>query len=421
MICLKFGTGNGLTDMASKLFVLNPGSSTLKFTLYEEVVHPVNPQENLQLVASGMVDRLGSAEAALTLDVKGKTAVKKSVPAESPESVIKTILDALRAEISNDGIPENLIRAVGCRVVHGGDHFIHPTLVTQDVLDTIRAYAPLAPLHNPLAADVITAIMALLPGVPTVAVFDTAFHHTLPPVARNYALPYELCEAHHLYRFGFHGIAHQYVSSRLTECIGRVGIASKCITCHLGSGASICAVKNVLSIDTSMGLTPLEGLAMATRSGDVDPGVLLYLLREKGMTALELDDMLNFKSGMLGIYGLSGDVRDLETASERGDARAELALEIFAYRAAKTIGAYAVVLEGLHAIAFSGGIGEHSNSMRHRICRRLAFLGIDLLEQPEVSVSSPFRISTGNSKVEVWVIYADENHQIAGEMTDLLK
>lgn len=404
--------------MTSYILVLNPGSSTLKFTLYKQSPLPDQPFDNLELIASGMVDRLGSSKAELTLDVQGKPTVTIRVSAESPAKSVETILHSLQKEMKSDAKLINMISAVGCRVVHGGDRYISPTHVNQDVLDTIRSYAPLAPLHNPLAADVLSAIMKLLPGVPVVAVFDTAFHHTLPQIARNYALPFELCEQQHLYRFGFHGIAHHYVSSSLIKCIGRTGAASRCITCHLGSGASICAVKNGLSIETSMGLTPLEGLAMATRSGDVDPGLLLYLLREKGLTALELDEMLNHKSGLLGISGQSGDVRDLEAAAAGGDARSELALEIFAYRVAKTIGAYTVALEGLDAIAFSGGIGENSNSMRHRICRRLAFLGIDLLEQPQHSSSQPFRISAAISKVEVWVVEADENIQIAREISD---
>ncbi len=406
--------------MSSYILVLNPGSSTLKFSLYQKP-DQISRRSDIPLTASGILDRLGTANAALKINIKSGKILDIGNIGGSISKSVETILDALKAEFIPVGEDSFPLSVICCRVVHGGSRFIQPTRVDQEVLDTIQSLAPLAPLHNPVAADVLKAVMNLMPEVPVVAVFDTAFHHTLPAVSRTYALPHELCEQNNLYKFGFHGIAHHYVSHKLIELIGKSNSQSKCITCHLGSGASICAVKNGVSIDTTMGMTPLEGLAMATRCGDVDPGLLLYLLREKQISSEALDSLLNHGSGLLGISGKSGDVRDLEAAASGGDERAELALEIFAYRASKTIGAYAAALEGLDAVAFSGGIGEHSNSMRQRICRRLAFLGIELLQEIPDSDSEEYQISSPQSRVNVWVIAANEELQIAHETLELLK
>jgi acetate kinase len=396
--------------MSFNVLVLDPGSSSLKFGLYGwSKAEDSDPS----LLAGGAIERLGSPQAELKLEVLGQPTHRESMKAASPAHGVEIVLQRLQAVIV--GEVNAAIQAIGCRVVHGGDRFPEPTLVTPAVIEGIRELSPLAPLHNPASADALAACLRLLPGVPAIAVFDTTFHRTLPPVASVYALPYALCEKYHLHRYGFHGIAHRYVSERLLERLGRTGGESRCITCHLGSGASLCAVRNGRSIDTSMGMTPMEGLAMGTRSGDVDPGLLLYLLRTVGMSAEELDEMLNHKSGLLGISGLSGDLRDLEPAAATGDARAELAMELFAYRAAKTIGAYAVALEGLDGLAFSGGIGEHSASMRQRICRRLGILGITLQEERNRAgdTGEAALISTDESDVQVWVIPADENLQIA--------
>jgi len=383
--------------MSLNIAVLDAGSSSLKFALYGG--------PDLTILADGTIDRLGSPQAELTLNLPGQPTQRESMEAASAAHGAEIVLQKLQAIAG--------IHAIGCRVVHGGDRFVEPMRVTPAVIEGIRELGPMAPLHNPVAADVLDVCLRLLPDVPAVAIFDTTFHRTLPPVAQTYALPYALCEKYHLHRYGFHGIAHRYVSGRLQEHVGK---ESRCITCHLGSGASICAIRDGRSIDTSMGMTPMEGLVMGTRSGDVDPGLLLYLLRTVGMSLAELDDLLNRKSGLLGISGRSSDLRDLEpAAAASGDARAELALEVFAYRAAKTIGAYAVALEGLDALAFSGGIGEHSASMRQRICRRLGVLGVFLQYERNREENTPSRIDAEESAVQVWVIPADENLQIARE------
>lgn len=409
--------------MSVNVLVLDPGSSSLKFGLFGMADEAdASGAASVPLLAGGEIDRLGSPQAELRLDVQGQRAKRESMEVASAAHGAEIVLQRLQAVVAGEPGPSAAIHAIGCRVVHGGDRFVEPTRVTLPVIEGIRELSPLAPLHNPAAADVLAACLRLRPGVPAVAVFDTTFHRTLPLVARTYALPHELCEQHHLHRYGFHGIAHRYVSGRLLECIGKVGQESRVITCHLGNGASLCAVRDGSSIDTSMGMTPIEGLVMGSRSGDVDPGLLLYLLQTVGMSPEELDDLLNRRSGLLGISGRSSDMRDLEQAATEGDERAELALKVFAYRAAKMIGGYAVTLEGLDALAFSGGIGEHSACMRQRICRRLGFLGVFLQEERNAAegIGEPTRVSTDESAVQVWVIPADENLQIVRETRECL-
>jgi len=303
-------------------------------------------------------------------------------------------------ELANATSP---IDAVGVRVVHGGSRFESPTAVDDDVLAEIRNLAELAPLHNPLAAGVIDEVRGALRGVPIVAVFDTAFHRTLPPVAFTYAVPPELG----VRRYGFHGISYSYVSKRLHA----LNAGSRLIVAHLGNGASVCAIRDGRSVDTSMGFTPMEGLVMGTRAGDLDPGVILYLLR-KGRTEADLDDLLNHRCGLRGVSETSGDVRELERAAAAGDARASLALDLFAYRAAGYIASYCAAIDGVEAIAFTAGIGEHSASMRKRICDRLAFLGVALDEAAnQASSKEERRISSGS--VDVWVIPTNEELEIA--------
>src|SRR5258706_8403515 len=302
------------------------------------------------------------------------------------------------------------IDAVGVRVVHGGSRFTSPTLVDDAVLAEIRDLAELAPLHNPLAVDAIEEVRGTLRGVPIVAVFDTAFHRTLPPFAFTYAMPPELG----VRRYGFDGISYSYVSKRLRS----LNTGTKHIAAPLGNGASVCAIRDGRSIDTSMGFTPMEGLVMGTRAGDLDPGVILYLLR-KGTSEADLDDLLNHRCGLRGLSGTSGDVRELESGAAAGDARAELALDVFAYRAAKYIAAYCAVLDGVDAIAFTAGIGEHSASMRKRICDRLTFLGVSLDETANNAAShDERRISSGS--VAIWVIPTNEELEIARAAFDAL-
>jgi acetate kinase len=294
--------------------------------------------------------------------------------------------------------PES-VDAVGVRVVHGGAKLIAPVRVDDAVIAEITALAGLAPLHNPLALKAIEETRRTNPDVPIVAVFDTAFHQTMPPVASSYAVPSSLG----VRRYGFHGISYSYVSSRVQ--------ARRHIICHLGNGASVCAIQDGRSVDTSMGFTPMEGLMMGTRAGDLDAGVLLYLLR-MGKNEQELDDLLNQRCGLLGVSGRSGDVRDLEEAARAGDEAAKLALEMFAYRVAKYIGAYAAVLGGVDAVTFTAGIGEHSSFIRSRVCQRLAFLGVELDEElNRASRTDERRISRGT--VDVWVVPTNEEWEIA--------
>ena len=297
-------------------------------------------------------------------------------------------------------IPESdAIDAVGIRVVHGGSKFVTPVRVDDAVVAAIRELVELAPLHNPIAVRAIEETQRAHPGVPIVAVFDTAFHKTMPSLASTYAVPPDLG----VRRYGFHGISYSYVSKRVH--------AKRHIVCHLGNGASVCAIGDGKSIDTSMGFTPMEGLVMGTRAGDLDPGVLLYLLRQ-GRSEADLDDLLNHRCGLLGVSGRSADVRSLESAARDGDARAEFTLELFAYRVAKYVGAYAAVLGGVDALTFTAGIGEHSASMRSRICSRLAFLGIELDEElNRAPRTDERRISRG--AVAVWVIPTNEELEIA--------
>jgi acetate kinase len=302
-------------------------------------------------------------------------------------------------------VPEANIDAVGVRVVHGGSRFEEPALVDKAVLDEIGKLSSLAPLHNPIAVETIEKVRRERNGVPIVAVFDTAFHRTLPDIASTYAIPQDLG----IRRYGFHGISYAYVSKRLHA----LNAGDKLIVAHLGNGTSVCAIRGGRSVDTSMGFTPMEGLVMGTRGGDLDPGAILYLLRN-GRS--DLDDLLNHQSGLRGISGISGDMRELEASS---DPNAQLALDVFAYRAAKYIASYCVALDGVDAIAFTAGIGEHSAAMRQRICDRLAFLGIALDDAANRAPRTDERlISTGS--VGVWVIPTNEELEIARATYDLV-
>jgi acetate kinase len=349
--------------------------------------------------------------------------VIEPIEATTLAQLVKQIIRHLLAYAGQNNQAPLTIDAIGCRVVHGGTIYVEPTRVTSSVLDGLRALVDLAPLHNLEDVAVLEELRRSLPDTPLVAVFDTAFHQTLPPVAYNYALPVGLSARYKLRRYGFHGISHAYVSEQLIKHLGRGAQDTRVITCHLENGASVCAVRGGQSIDTSMGLTPVEGLVMGTRSGDVDPGLVLYLIRTAGMTASEVDSLLNHQSGLRGLSGLSADVRDLEQAEREGDESAELALEVFAYRARKYIGAFAAALEGLDGVAFTGGIGEHSASMRSRICQGLGFLGLRLDDELNGAANGrvAMRISEDSGSVQIWVIPTDEERQIAWSTYEQLR
>ena len=368
------------------ILALNGGSSSLKFRLFEVTA------EGEKVLTEGSAERVDGGGLA--------SAAEKAIGQCRPLG----------------------IDAVGHRLVHGGDKFTSATRVTPELLDELKALRGLDPLHNPGEVGLIEAAEKLLPDVPNVACFDTAFHRTLPEVAYTYALPGELSARFGLRRYGFHGLSYQFVSGRLLECLNTDAAGTRLVICHLGSGASACALLDGKSVDTSMGLTPLEGLVMGTRCGDVDPGLLLYLLREEKMTPEQLDDLLNTQSGLRGVSGLSSDVRDLEKAASEGNASAELALTLFAYRVRKYLGAYAAALGGLDAVAFTGGIGERSALLRGRICAGLEFFGLRLRAEANQSAdgTAAVCISAENSAVSVWVIPTDEERQMAREVAGVL-
>ena len=366
---------------------LNAGSSTLKYAIYEFD----ESKQIKKILLEGIVSQLHA-------DVG------------SFQDAARNIFGTIK---NFDSIKGCKIDAIGCRVVHGGPSLRNPVVITPAVLSELRSQAPLAPLHNPIDIALLEACHSEFPNIPVVAVFDTGFHQTLPAVAKEYALPKIFSSTYGLQRYGFHGIAHQYLSQKLYAISTIDPTDSKVITCHLGNGASVCAVKNGISIDTSMGFTPMEGLVMGNRAGDIDPGLLLYLLTERGMTHNEVEELLNFKSGLLGLSNQSSDVHVLEIAQQNGDQDAAFALDYFSYRVSKYIGAYFVALGGLDAIVFSGGIGEHSTQTRALICERLSCLGIYLDSLWNGSHEDCYLISQPNTNVQVWVIAADENRFIA--------
>lgn len=370
------------------ILILNAGSATLKYKL---LVLRDTADESPRVIAGETIDAGGSI-------------------AGAAQAAIRTCL-------------AHGIDAVGHRVVHGGPTFVTPVRITRDVVHAIQDVSALAPLHNDNALAGIIAGWKLLPDVPAIAVFDTAFHRTIPNVAAQYAIPHELAAEHSLRRYGFHGISHQYVSTKLLKVMKRDARGSRLITCHLGNGASICAIRDGQSIDTSMGLTPMEGLIMGTRSGDIDPGLVLHLITALKMSATEVNEMLNHQSGLKGMSGRGSDVRELESAARAGDPLAALALEAFAYRVKKYIGAYTAALGGVDAIAFAGGIGEHSANLREQICRGLEGLNvrIDSARNQRASAPEPTRISGDADAVQLWIVPTDEEEQIAREVLALLR
>jgi acetate kinase len=400
------------------ILALNAGSSSLKFRLFRiDALRPLSESEDV--LTGGSVQRIGTPEATLTFSVGCDARPdERAVPAETVGQAVSEILGRI-GELAAVR-PGATIDAVGHRIVHGGSKFTGPTLVHDETLTQIRALTELAPLHNPAGVAGVEAVRSALPGAQNVAVFDTAFHHDLPAVAATYALPRDLSEPLGLRRYGFHGISYSYVSDRLRLCQAQGGLPRRLVICHLGNGASVCALSEGRSVDTSMGFTPLEGLVMGTRSGDVDPGLLLHLLRAGHLTVKQLDDALNHRSGLLGLSGLSGDVRDLEKAAEEGNPGAVLALGCFAYRVRKYVGAYAAVLGGLDALVFTGGIGEHSAPTRARICDSLAFLGVSLDSARNEAPDASEPANIGSGTVAVWVVPTDEERQIARDTYALL-
>ena len=392
----------------SKIIAINAGSSSLKFQLFEM------PSE--KVITKGLVERIGLPDSIFTISVNGEK-VTQTTDIANHEVAVKMLLDSL---IEN-GIIKSFdeIDGVGHRVVHGGEVFADSVLITDEVLGQIEALSELAPLHNPANITGIKAFQHILGDVPAVAVFDTAFHQTMPESSFLYSLPYDYYTEHGMRKYGFHGTSHKYVSERAAEMLGRPIEELRLISCHLGNGASITAIKGGKSIDTSMGFTPLEGLTMGTRSGNIDPALVPFIMKKMGMTAEEVVDVLNKKSGLLGITGFSSDLRDIEAEAEAGNERAELGLQIFANNIRKYIGSYAANMAGVDAIIFTAGIGENSDVVRGRVLEGLEFLGA--YWDPELNaVRGDDRfISYPHSPVKVLVIPTNEEVMIARDVTRL--
>jgi acetate kinase len=384
-----------------KVLALNAGSSSLKFRVFD--------MDDERELASGSVERIGSPEAKLALSIKGQSS-EKAVQGETPAQAAKLAIE------HTTGLG---IEAVGHRIVDGGPNHLRPTRVTQGVLTELREAQTLDPLHAKPGLDGIETAMRLLPDIPQVVVFDTSFHQTMPEIAWRYAIPRELADRLHLRRYGFHGLSYQYVLGRLLDLLRRSVTGSRFVLCHLGSGASVCAVKDGKSVDTSMGLTPLEGLVMGTRAGDLDSGLLLHLMNAEKLDTNQVRDLLNKKSGLLGLAG-HADVRDLEKAAGESDSAADLALEIFAYRVRKYIGAYAAALGGLDGLVFTGGIGERSSSMRGRICEGLSFLGLTLDDASNSAAKGDNEAQISRAGAPIWVIPTNEELQVARETMETL-
>ena len=395
-----------------KVLVLNCGSSSIKYKLFEMADHSV--------LAQGGVEKIGLPDS--FLQVKLPNGEKVVIEKEMPEHTvgIQLILDTLVDE--KIGCIKDLkeIEAVGHRVVHGGEKFNQSVVITPEVKEMIVKCAELAPLHNPANLKGIDAIEQTLPGVPQVAVFDTAFHQTMPDYAYMYALPYELYEKYAIRRYGFHGTSHRYVSARVCEFLGVNAAEKKVVTAHIGNGGSCAAVLNGKSVDTSMGLTPVEGLVMGTRAGDLDLGAATYIMDKEGLTTAEFNNLVNKKSGLLGVSGVSSDARDIEAAIKAGNHRANLAREMFIYRVKKYVGAYAAAMNGVDILVFTGGIGENDAFIRGEIVKGLSFLGVTLDEEANNCRGVERVISTPDSKLTVCVIPTDEELMIASDTEALV-
>ena len=396
-----------------KILVLNCGSSSIKYKLYD--------MEGEKVLAQGGVERIGldGAFIKVTLPNGEKRQIMHDMPdhKEGVNVVFKALLDPEMGALKS--LDE--IDAVGHRIVQGGDKFNQSVLVDKSVEEGIEELCDLAPVHNAGHLKGIRAVDALMPKTPQVVVFDNAFHSTMPDYAYLYAIPYELYEKYHVRRYGFHGTSHRYVSRRVCEILGLDQADSKVITCHIGNGASIAAVLNGKVVDTSMGLTPLAGVMMGSRSGDIDPSAVTYLMEKLNMTPHEMSDFLNKKSGVLGITGISSDMRDVEAAANEGNERAVLALKMYAYRVKKYIGSYAAAMGGVDAVVFTAGVGENQTGLRADICRGLEFLGIEIDEAVNATVRGREAvISSPSSRVKVVVVPTDEEIVIARDTQALV-
>lgn len=394
-----------------KILVLNCGSSSLKYQLIN--------MENEEVLASGKYERIGEKEAFITHKVNGQK-IKIDNPAynhtEAIEFTLKQLLNPEYKVI--DSLEE--INAIGHRLVHGGEKISDSVVIDDNVIDVLKEYTDLAPLHNPACILGIEACKDVMPDKPMVGVFDTAFHYSIPKERYIYPVPYEYYKKYSVRKYGFHGTSHKYVSQRLAEIENKPIEDMKIVTCHLGQGSSICAIEGDKSVDTSMGLTPLGGIPMVTRSGDLDPSVLLYIMKKEKLSAQEMEDILNKKSGVSGISGLAPDFRVIEQAANDGDEKAQIAMDNFKYSVASFIAKYAVAMNGIDSIIFTGGVGENQINIRKGICEQLKFMGVELDNEKNQIRSEEKLISKDTSKVKVYVIPTNEELMIAKETQKLI-
>ncbi len=395
------------------ILVINCGSSSLKYQLFD--------MKDESVLAKGLVERIGIDGSILTHTTTGKEKEKIQVPMKDHKEALGHVLDALQNETFGAIKSLDEINAIGHRVVHAGEKYSESVIVTDEVMKDLEDCIELAPLHTPPNIMGIKAMQELLPAVKNVTVFDTAFHQTMPASAYVYALPYEFYERDHVRRYGFHGTSHRYVSQRAADILGKDIKDLNLITCHLGNGASLAAVKGGKSIDTSMGFTPLEGLVMGTRCGDIDPQIITYLMAKEGKTIEEMNNIMNRKSGVLGISGVSSDFRDVEEAAEAGNERAALALDIYHMNVKKYIASYAAVLGSVDAVIFTAGLGENGIESREAICENLEFMGLKLDTEKNKVRGKDTIVSTDDSQVKVLVVPTNEELMIARDTLELVK
>jgi acetate kinase len=391
------------------ILVLNCGSSSIKYQLFDM-------KDNARVLAKGLLERIGITDGILTHKPTGKDNYKIVLDIPDHTVGINMVMEALVHPVHGVIKTISEIKAVGHRVAHGGENFKESVLIDNDVKRDIEKCSELAPLHNPAHLKGILSCEKLLPGIPQVAVFDTSFHQTMPDYAFMYAIPYEYYEKYRIRKYGFHGTSHRFVAEKACRLLNMDIHKSKIITCHLGNGASITAVENGKSIDTSMGFTPVDGLIMGTRTGEIDPGVLLYLADKEELSVSGVNNMINKKSGVAGISQLSSDMRDLETAAREGNPKAMLALNMYAYKIKKFIGAYVAAMNGLDLLIFTAGVGENDFNARRMICERMDYLGIEIDEEVNHGIKSQdLVISIPSSKVKVMVVTTDEEFVIASD------
>ncbi|MGN0036322.1 MAG: acetate kinase [Bacteroidaceae bacterium] len=397
-----------------KILVLNCGSSSIKYKLFE--------MTDKKVLAQGGIEKIGlkGSFLKLTLPSGEKVILEKDIPEHT--AGVEFIFQTLTSEQYGALKSLDELDAVGHRMVHGGERFSESVLLNKEVLDAFTACNDLAPLHNPANLKGVNAVSALLPNLPQVGVFDTAFHQTMPDYAYMYAIPYELYEKYGVRRYGFHGTSHRYVSQRACEYLGIQAEGTRMITCHIGNGGSISAIKDGKCMDTTMGLTPLEGLIMGTRSGDIDAGAVTFIMDKEGLNTTGVSNLLNKKSGVLGVSGVSSDMRELDAACQQGNQRAILAEKMYYYRIKKYVGAYAAALGGVDVIVFTGGVGENQAQCREAVCANMEYMGLKLNAEVNKDIHGDEAIiSAADSKVKVVVIPTDEELMIASDTMNILK